>query len=212
MKKGVILSLALASLVLVGCNDKGAGQSAATAQEQTAATHQTAPAQQPSAKAVNEVSKKGAEVKEQAPAAKEETTAAKEALEETAQQVKEAATAAAQEAKEEAREAIQSVQKSAESVKEAAAAATQSAAAAVDGAKLFASKCASCHGVHGERKALGKSAVIAGMPKEEVLQKLKGYKEGTLNLYGMGPLMKGQVASLSDAELEALAEYISSLK
>jgi cytochrome c553 len=41
---------------------------------------------------------------------------------------------------------------------------------------------------------------------------LKGYKAGTLNKHGMGMLMKGQVASLSDADIKALAEYIHGLK
>ena len=31
-----------------------------------------------------------------------------------------------------------------------------------DGASIYASKCASCHGAHGEKSALGKSKVIAG--------------------------------------------------
>ncbi|MRI83978.1 MAG: hypothetical protein C6I00_06115 [Nitratiruptor sp.] len=84
-------------------------------------------------------------------------------------------------------------------------------ASAARGAQLYA-KCAGCHGPKGERKALGKSAPIGGMAKEEILRKLKGYQAGTLNLYGMGGLMKGQLAGLSEADLEALAEYISSLK
>ncbi|BCD60883.1 MULTISPECIES: c-type cytochrome [unclassified Nitratiruptor] len=79
-------------------------------------------------------------------------------------------------------------------------------------AKDLFGKCASCHGTDGKRKALGKSGIIAGMSKDEVLKKLKEYKSGTLNKYGMGPLMKAQVAGLSDKELEALAEYIASMK
>ncbi|MRJ02617.1 MAG: c-type cytochrome [Epsilonproteobacteria bacterium] len=83
--------------------------------------------------------------------------------------------------------------------------------ASADGATLYA-KCSGCHGTKGERKALGKSAPIGGMAKEELLKKLKGYQAGTLNLYGMGGLMKGQVAGLSEGDLEALADYISKLK
>ena len=79
---------------------------------------------------------------------------------------------------------------------------------AADGATLY-KKCAGCHGMHGEKKALGKSEVIKGWPKEKTVEALKGYKAGTRNVHGMGALMKGQVAALSDADMEAIAEYIS---
>ncbi len=82
---------------------------------------------------------------------------------------------------------------------------------AADGAALF-KKCAACHGAKGEKKALGKSAVIGGEPAAEIEKKLHGYKAGTLNAHGMGALMKGQVASYSDADIKAVAEYISGLK
>ncbi len=91
------------------------------------------------------------------------------------------------------------------------AAATAVTLMAADGAALY-KKCAGCHGMHGEKKALGKSAPIAGWDKEKLVEALKGYKAGTRNVYGMGALMKGQVASLSDADIEALADYISKLK
>jgi len=90
------------------------------------------------------------------------------------------------------------------------AAATAVTLMAADGAALY-KKCAGCHGAHGEKKALGKSAPIKGWPKEKIVEALKGYKAGTRNVYGMGALMKAQVASLSDADIEALADYISKL-
>ncbi len=88
------------------------------------------------------------------------------------------------------------------------AAATAVTLMAADGAALY-KKCAGCHGAHGEKKALGKSAVIKGWPKDKIVEALKGYKAGTRNVYGMGALMKAQVAALSDADIEALADYIS---
>ena len=88
------------------------------------------------------------------------------------------------------------------------AAATAVTLMAADGATLF-KKCAGCHGPHGERPALGKSAVIKGWPKEKTVEALKGYKAGTRNVHGMGGLMKAQVASLSDADIEAIADYLS---
>ncbi|WP_434656939.1 c-type cytochrome [Sulfurimonas sp. NW9] len=79
----------------------------------------------------------------------------------------------------------------------------------VDGAKLFTA-CSSCHGAHAEKKALGKSQIIKGWDKTKIITALKGYKDGT---YGgaMKAVMKGQATKLSDADIKALAEYISQL-
>ncbi len=82
---------------------------------------------------------------------------------------------------------------------------------AADGAALY-KKCAGCHGIKGEKKALGKSAHIGGWEKDKLVEALKGYKAGTRNVYGMGTLMKGQVSSYSDSDIEAVSEYISKIK
>ena len=81
---------------------------------------------------------------------------------------------------------------------------------AADGAALY-KKCASCHGASGEKKALGKSQVISQMSTEELTTALTGYKDGS---YGasMKALMKSQVANLSNDDITALAEHITSLK
>ena len=69
------------------------------------------------------------------------------------------------------------------------------------------SKCTGCHGANFENHALGKSKVVKDMSKEDIVKALKGYKDGT---YGgaMKGLMKGQVASLSEADMNAMAESI----
>ncbi len=79
---------------------------------------------------------------------------------------------------------------------------------AADGAALY-KKCAACHGANGEKHALGKSKVIQGMSKEELVTAMNGYKDGT---YGgpMKALMKGQVTSLSAEDTDTLADFISS--
>ncbi len=79
------------------------------------------------------------------------------------------------------------------------------AASALYGASTAA--CAGCHGANFEKKALGKSKVVKDMSKEEIVKALKGYKDGS---YGgaMKGMMKGQVASLSDADIEAIATSI----
>ncbi len=80
-----------------------------------------------------------------------------------------------------------------------------------DGAALY-KKCAGCHGAKGEKKALGKSAVIGGMDVATLVEDLKEYRAGKRNAHGMGMMMKSQVKSLSDADIQALAEYIHGLK
>ncbi len=79
-------------------------------------------------------------------------------------------------------------------------------------AKRLYSKCASCHGIDGKTKAMGKSAIIARQSSQDLQKKLKEYKEGKRDVSGMGSVMKNQVTSLSDKELKILADYISSLK
>lgn len=68
--------------------------------------------------------------------------------------------------------------------------------------------CAGCHGQKGEKKALGKSAAIQGWDVNRTVAALQGYKDGS---YGasMKGLMKGQVARLSDEDIQQLAEQIS---
>ncbi|RXJ60131.1 c-type cytochrome [Candidatus Marinarcus aquaticus] len=68
-------------------------------------------------------------------------------------------------------------------------------------------KCAACHGANGEKAALGKSKIIKDMTKAEIVTAMKGYKDGS---YGgpMKGLMKGQANPLSDADIEAIANFI----
>lgn len=82
---------------------------------------------------------------------------------------------------------------------------------AADGAALF-KKCIACHGAKAEKPALGKSEVIAGWPAAKTVESLNGYKAGTLNVHGMGALMKGQVGTYSDEDIAAVADYIATLK
>lgn len=82
---------------------------------------------------------------------------------------------------------------------------------AADGSVLF-QKCISCHGKKAEKQAMNKSEVIAGWKEAKTLDALKGYKAGKRNTKGMGAVMKGQMAKLSDADMKALAKYIATLK
>ncbi len=79
-----------------------------------------------------------------------------------------------------------------------------------DGAALY-KKCAGCHGAKGEKKALGKSAVIGGVDAATTEKHLLGYQDGSFG----GPmkgLMKGQVAGMSADDIKTLSAYIAGLK
>ena len=80
-----------------------------------------------------------------------------------------------------------------------------------DGAAAFA-KCVGCHGANGEKSALGKSAIIKGQDAAKTIEQLNGYKAGTLNVHGMGGLMKVQVASMDEATIKEVADYIAAMK
>ena len=80
----------------------------------------------------------------------------------------------------------------------------------ISGYTFYAHKCASCHGKNGEKAAFNNSQIIAGWAKEKSITALNGYKDGS---YGgsLKGIMKGQVNALSDAQIEAVSEYISTL-
>ena len=67
--------------------------------------------------------------------------------------------------------------------------------------------CAGCHGQHFEKVAMGKSKVVKDMSEADIVIALKGYKAGT---YGgsMKGVMAGQVKSLSDEDMAAMAKSI----
>jgi len=69
-------------------------------------------------------------------------------------------------------------------------------------------KCYVCHGLKGERPALGESKIISGWPKDKTISALEGYKNGT---YGrrLKQKMKAQAEELDKNKIEAVAQYIS---
>lgn len=77
------------------------------------------------------------------------------------------------------------------------------------GKGLF-TKCISCHGANAEKAALGKSQIIKGWESSKTIESLNGYKDGS---YGgaMKAIMKGQVATLSDEDIKAIAAYVNTL-
>ena len=84
-------------------------------------------------------------------------------------------------------------------------------AMATDSQSLY-KNCAGCHGDKGETKALQVSAIISGQDKNKTTLQLTAYKNGELNKYGYGNIMKMQVATLSKDDIKSIADYIATLK
>jgi cytochrome c553 len=91
---------------------------------------------------------------------------------------------------------------------EAAAPAVAAAGSAAGAAKYTAS-CASCHGAKGQ--GMGAFPKLAGLPAETFKARLADYKAGKQ----VGPqsaVMMPIASMLSDAEVDALAAHVASLK
>ena len=209
MKTITLLSLIAASVLFTACGE----DSKKAAAEATAKTVEVAKTTTQDVKqAAAEATQKTAKV------AKETTEDVKAAATKLAEATKEKAEQLAQRAKEQAEQAAQKATEAADALKERAVKTTQAAkkmateALSDNGAgKAAFAKCAGCHGADGKTKALGKSEIIAGQSAADIEKKITEYKAGTRNVAGMGMLMKGQVASLSDADIKAVSAYISSM-
>jgi len=180
MKKITVLSVIVASLLLVGCGEEATKEIAPVAVE-PAKTETVA----------------------------EKATKAVDAVKDVASAVAEKTEKVATEAKEvmaqKATEAVASTKEVASAVAEKTAEVATGVKEAVGGVDLTA--CAACHGAEFEKKAMGVSKIVKDMSKEEIITALKGYNDGS---YGanMKALMKGQVASFDDAKIDAVATQI----
>jgi cytochrome c553 len=235
-KKTYLIAAGVAVAILAGCSQETKEHAKAAAEG--AAKDTAAALQQAKAKSADLVAQAKAKASEAMEKAKQAAAEAVEKAKEGAVKVKEEASEAASQAMEKAKEgtaaAMEKAKEMTTQAQEAAKAKTAEVATAVQekaaevgqkvsggtesksdnaakGEALFA-KCAGCHGAKGQMKALGKSPVIAGEAADAIIEKLKAYKAGTRNAYGMGGVMQGQVAGLSDEDIRALAEYISKLK
>lgn len=185
-KKLLISSFAAAVFLLSGCDSKQ--------QEQT--RQKIEQAQKAVEKKVEQTSQ---EAKELAQKAEDKSEKIAKSLNENVKETKETIIDESEAPIEQTKEALsQAAQKVEDTVK------TQKS-----GQELYVA-CIACHGKNAEKKALNASAVIANWSQEEIFNALKGYKEGT---YGgnMKGTMTGQVARLSDEQMQRLAEYITTL-
>ncbi|WP_309500026.1 c-type cytochrome [Sulfurovum sp.] len=195
MKRNTLLSLVLAALLFTACGEETKKATAEATEATTEAVKQDA------ANTAAAVKEKAAEVAEAT------KTKAAEVATDTAELKEEAgikATEATEAVKEKAAELTEATKDAVEAVMPEESATPASPAAYA--------KCQACHGVDGKTKAMGKSAIIAGQDKAAIITSMNEYKAGTRDVAGMGMLMKGQVASMSDADIEAVAEYLSAIK
>jgi len=216
MTKITLLSVVVASLLLVGCNDDKSAEKAVDAVKTEVAVE--------ASKKVDAVDAVKTEVAQKTETLTEKATKvvsdAKEVVADAKEKVTQKATQAVADAKEVVAGAKESVEKKVSEAKDAVAQKVTEAKEAVSKATetkevkapaIYAA-CAGCHGKDGKLKALGKSAIIAGQAKEDIITKINGYKAGTRNVTGMGSLMKGQVGKLTDANIEEIATYLSAIK
>ena len=94
---------------------------------------------------------------------------------------------------------------------EVPAAAPAAAPAGGDGSALYAAKgCAACHGPDGRKTALKDYPKIAGQGVQYLVAQMKDIKSGARS-NGQTMVMKGVIAQVSDAEMQTIAEWLSSL-
>lgn len=84
---------------------------------------------------------------------------------------------------------------------------TLSACATLLSASMDLKTCTGCHGLNWDKKAMNASKKVSEMSKEEILNALIGYKEGTYGKH-MKTLMQNQVAKYDKADLEKIADQI----
>ena len=93
-----------------------------------------------------------------------------------------------------------------------AAASFSGGAMALDGAKLYADKtCNACHGPQGNKALMPDYPKIAGQNKAYLAKQMKNIKSGA-RANGNSAAMKGVMHLVSDAEIDAIADYVSKLK
>jgi len=94
----------------------------------------------------------------------------------------------------------------------AAALVASPAFAALDGAKLYAEKtCNACHGAKADKPLMPNYPKLAGQNAAYAEQQMKDIKSGARN-NGQTAAMKGVMHLVNDAEIKAIADYLSKLK
>ena len=83
---------------------------------------------------------------------------------------------------------------------------------AASGESIYQTKCASCHGKNAEKKALGHSNVIKGIPVDKFVTLTKAFATGEKKAMPIAKIVKKQfIDGHSEEEIQAVAEYINKL-
>ncbi|MBB1302847.1 c-type cytochrome [Pseudoalteromonas sp. SR44-8] len=83
---------------------------------------------------------------------------------------------------------------------------------AADGAALYTAKmCQTCHGPEGKAPIMAMYPKLNGQNKEYLVAQMKDIKSGARN-NGMTAAMKAMVATVTDEEFEAIADYLANVK
>ena len=84
---------------------------------------------------------------------------------------------------------------------------------AASGEAIYQSKCASCHGKHAEKKALGHSNIIKGMPVNDFITLTKAFATGEKKAMPIAKIVKKQfIDRYSEEEIKEVAVYVNKLK
>ena len=82
-------------------------------------------------------------------------------------------------------------------------------AGAADGAALYTSKlCGTCHGADGKTPIMPTYPKLAGQNAPYAAQQIKDIRDGK-RTNGMAAAMKAMVATLTDDEIQAIADWMS---
>ena len=73
-----------------------------------------------------------------------------------------------------------------------------------DGASLYTTKCAACHGEDGHARIPG-APNLAGQPYQYLLQALHAYRSGERNV----PVMRAAAGPLTEKDMQALARWFA---
>lgn len=77
--------------------------------------------------------------------------------------------------------------------------------------EILYSSCKFCHGNNAEKIYMNAVPAIKDLDIDSLTKKLKAYKEGTLNDYGFGQIMKQQMANIPNEKILTLSKYIKNL-
>ena len=83
---------------------------------------------------------------------------------------------------------------------------------AASGESIYQTKCASCHGKMGEKKALGQSNIIKGMPADKFISLTKAFASGEKKAMPIAKSVKKQfIDTYNDEDIKKVADYVNKL-